>query len=309
MELTERDYAEAFGVELPEDTSAGEADTSAETGAQETAQEGAESARPDTADGGDGQGESGSGGAEEGAQEVPDQPQNPEERRRQAHGRRQRELEAARQEARDAAYEEMFRGQKNPYTDTPIRTEADYRAYRDAMSRQDAEAGLRRAGVDPQLIRGMVEEELRPLREQARQQELSAIGEQARMVSSQADAAIRQAMDTIRQMYGGTAQSMEDILAMPTGEAFRGYIQKGLSLEDAYYMANRADIDKQRMAAARQAGVNQARGKSHMANPAPAAGPAAYQATPEEARAYREFMPDATDKEINAAYAGYHKNQ
>ena len=300
MELTERDYAEAFGVELPEDTSA-------ETGEPETAQEGAESAQPDTADGGDGQGESGSGGAEEGTQEVPDQPQDPEERRRQAHGRRQRELEAARQAARDAAYEEMFRGQKN--TDTPIRTEADYRAYRDAMSRQDAEAGLRRAGVDPQLIRGMVEEELRPLREQTRRQELSAIGEQARMVSSQADAAIRQAMDTIRQMYGGTAQSMEDILAMPTGEAFRGYIQKGLSLEDAYYMANRADIDKQRMAAARQAGVNQARGKGHMANPAPAAGPAAYQATPEEARAYREFMPDATDKEINAAYAGYHKNQ
>ena len=82
-------------------------------------------------------------------------------------------------------------------------------------------------------------------------------------------------------------------------------MQKGLSLEDAYYMANRADIDRQRMAAAKQAGVNQARGKSHMAAPAPAASPAAYVATPEEAAAYREFMPNATDKEINAAYGRY----
>ena len=31
--------------------------------------------------------------------------------------------------------------------------------------------------------------------------------------------------------------------------------------------------------------------------------------SPEEAAAYREFNPDATDKEINAAYGRYHKNQ
>lgn len=110
-------------------------------------------------------------------------------------------------------------------------------------------------------------------------------------------------------MYGGEVHSVEDILAMPTGGAFHAYVEKGLSLEDAYYLANREAIDKQRLTAAKQAGVNQARGKGHMANPAPAAGAAGYQATPEEAEAYREFNPDATDKEINAAYARYHKEQ
>lgn len=307
MELTEKDYAEAFGVELPEEP----AEPTEPEGAGGTEpQEGA----PDDGagvEGGDNGGEGGSseGEPQEGAQEASGQPQSMEERRRQAHGRRQRELEAQRQAARDNAYEEMFRGQVNPYTNEPIRTEADWRAYRDAMTRQGAEAGLRKSGVDPQLVRDIMAAELRPLREEAQRRELSAISEQARMVSAQADTAIRQAVDNIRQLYGGDAQSVEDIVAMPTGKAFSDYVGKGLSLEDAYYLANREAIDKQRLTAAKQAGVNQARGKGHMANPAPAAGPAGYQATPEEAAAYREFDPDATDKEINAAYGKYHKNQ
>ncbi len=304
MELTERDYAEAFGVELPEEPAGTEEASGHEDGGT-LAQN--EAPGTETEDGGEN-----TGGAEEGQESPPatqERPQTTEERRRQAHGRRQRELEVQRQAARDSAYEEMFRGQVNPYTNEPIRTEADYMAYRDAMTRQDAERGLQQAGVDPQLVRGLVESELRPFREQARRQELSAIGEQARAVSAQADAAIRQSLDGIRQMYGGKVHSVEDILAMPTGEAFHAYVEKGLTLEDAYYLANRTEIDRQRMAAARQAGVNQARGKGHMANPTQAAGAAGYQATPEEAEAYREFMPDATDKEINAAYARYNRKQ
>lgn len=303
MELTEKDYAEAFGVELPEDPAEPE-----DVGGTEP-QEGAPGAGAADTGGDDGGEEGGTEEGQEGAQEAPGQPQSAEERRRQAHGRRQRELEAQRQAARDAAYEEMFRGQVNPYTNAPIRTEADWRAYKDAMTRQDAEAGLRKSGIDPQLVRDIMAAELRPMREEAQRRELSAIGEQARMVSTQADTAIRQAVDNIRQLYGGDAQSMEDIVAMPTGKAFSAYVEKGLSLEDAYYLANRETIDRQRLTAAKQAGVNQARGKGHMANPAPAAGPAGYQATPEEAAAYREFNQDATDKEINAAYGRYHKNQ
>ena len=301
MEWTERDCAEVLGVELPEEQPEQE-DAPASGGepeaAQDTAQSGADSA--ETVESGN---DDASGGEDVPEEDAP--VQSAEERRRQAHGRRQRELASQRQAARDDAFAEMFAGQMNPYTNTPIRTEADWRAYRDAMEQHNAEEELRRAGIDPRLVRGMVEAEVRPLKEQARQQELTAIGQQARAVSAQADAAIQTVLESIRQLYGASVQSVEDVLAMATGAAFGDYVQKGLSLEDAYYMANRADIDRQRMAAAKQAGVNQARGKSHMAAPAPAASPAAYVATPEEAAAYREFMPNATDKEINAAYGRY----
>ena len=307
MELTERDYAEAFGVELPEEPAEGQEDASADGGTQAAAQEDAQDAAPDI--GNDGGGEDGADGTPDDGQSAPAAQQSTEERRRQAHGRRQRELEAQRQQARDNAYAEMFRGQVNPYTGAPIRTEADFKAYQAAMRRQDAEDALQKTGVDPQVLHSIVAEEIRPLKEQAQRQELASIGEQARTVSAQAEASIRQSVDSIRQLYGGDVHSVEDILAMPTGEAFRSYVEKGLSVEDAYYMANRETIDRQRMAAARQAGVNQARGKSHMANPAPAAGPAGYVATPEEAEAYREFFPDATDKDINAAYGSFQKKK
>ena len=134
MELTERDYAEAFGVELPEEPAEGQEDASADGGTQAAAQEDAQDAAPDI--GNDGGGEDGADGTPDDGQSAPAAQQSTEERRRQAHGRRQRELEAQRQQARDNAYAEMFRGQVNPYTGAPIRTEADFKAYQAAMRRQ-----------------------------------------------------------------------------------------------------------------------------------------------------------------------------
>ena len=73
-------------------------------------------------------------------------------------------------------------------------------------------------------------------------------------------------------------------------------------------MANRREIDAKRLGAARQAGINRANGKGHLAGVGTAAGQGAYQPTAEEKAAYREFMPDATDAEIAKAYAPYHKS-
>ena len=94
---------------------------------------------------------------------------------------------------------------------------------------------------------------------------------------------------------------------MPTGEAFRGYVEKGLSIEDAFYMANRDAVDKRRMEAAKQAGIKQASGKRHMAPVPGAAGEAPYVATPRQREMYREINPNATDDEINAAYGEFYK--
>ena len=306
MELTQEEYARAFGVE--DDMPAADAVTdTGNTGAEQDVQE------PESAPALDG---NGAGGAETDPAPAEDtvQEQDAETRRRQAFGRRQREREAQQQAAEAAAqarvdriYADMFQGQNNPYTGQPIRSEADYRAYQEADRQARRTAQLQSAGIDPETVRGMVDEAVRPLRQQVQRQELAAIQEQAKAVNDRAQETIRQGVESVRQLYGAEVGSLEDIAAMPTGPQFNTYIQKGLSIEEAYYLANRKDIDTRRLGAARQAGINRASGKGHLAGMPAAAGESPYQPTEAEKEAYRAFMPEATDAEIAKAYGVYRK--
>lgn len=306
MSLTQEEFARAFGVE--NDMPAADADTdTGNTGAEQNVQE------PESAPAPDG---NGAGGAETDPTPAEDtvQEQDVETRRRQAYGRRQREREAQQQAAEAAAqarvdriYADMFHGQNNPYTGQPIRSEVDYRAYQEADRQARRTAQLQSAGIDPETVRGMVDDAVRPLRQQVQRQELAAIQEQAKVVNDRAQETIRQGVETIRQLYGAEVGSVEDIAAMPTGPQFNAYVQKGLSIEEAYYLANRKDIDARRLGAARQAGINRASGKGHLAGMPAAAGESPYQPTEAEKEAYRAFMPDATDAEIAKAYGAYRK--
>lgn len=313
MELTQEEIARALGVEEEVQQPGGTehdtgADTGTDTGAEETG--GAAQGETRTPESGGTEPETETGAPEGAAQE-----QDVETRRRQAYGRRQREMEAQRQASEAAAqarvdriYADMFAGQVNPYTGQPIRSEADYRAYQEADRQAQRTAQLQSAGIDPDTVRGMVDEAVRPLRAQVQRQELAAMREMARSVDTRAQESIRQGVETVRQLYGAEVSSVEDIVAMPTGQQFNQYIQKGLTIEEAYYMANRREIDAKRLGAARQAGINRANGKGHLAGVGTAAGQGAYQPTAEEKAAFREFMPDATDAEIAKAYAPYHKS-
>lgn len=306
MSLTQEEFARAFGVE--DDMPAADADTdTGNTGTEQNVQE------PESAPAPDG---NGAGGAESDPAPAEDtvQEQDAETRRRQAYGRRQREREAQQQTAEAAAqarvdriYADMFHGQNNPYTGQPIRSEADYRAYQEADRQARRTAQLQSAGIDPETVRGMVDEAVRPLRQQMQRQELASIREQAKAVNDRAQETIRQGVESVRQLYGAEVGSLEDIAAMPTGPQFNAYVQKGLSIEEAYYLANRKDIDTRRLGAARQAGINRANGKGHLAGMPAAAGESPYQPTEAEKEAYRAFMPDATDAEIAKAYGAYRK--
>lgn len=304
MALTQEEFARAFGVE--DDTATADTDTGDAGAAQEAPV-------PEDTGAADG---NGTGGTETDTAPAEDtaQEQDAETRRRQAHGRRQRELEAQRQASEAAAqarvdsiFADMFRGQSNPYTGQPIRSEADYRAYREADEQARRTQQLQAAGIDPETVRGLVDEAVRPLREKVQRQELASMRELAQGVDAQAQESIRQGVESIRRLYGAEVGSVEDIVAMPTGAQFNGYVQKGLSIEEAYYLANRKDIDARRLGAARQAGINRASGKGHLGAVPPAGGEPPYQPTEAEKAAYRAFMPDATDAEIARAYGAYRK--
>lgn len=321
MELTREDYAEAFGLS-DEERAAWEAQDNAD-GDQET-QEGPETGA-DTRDGPEGrqepqegpEGGQGTGdteeggGAQGGAEQRREMP--PEERHRQAEARRAREragMERAAQEAAqarvDEAYRTMFAGQTNPYTGQPIRSEADYRAWQTEKQRRDSEEQLRAAGIDPATIQGAVDRQVQPLRQELEMARMETMRERARRAQDAAQVTIRQQLELITRL-DPSVKSMEDIAAMPTAEAFRGYVAKGLGLEEAFYMANRKAIEERKLTAARAAGVSAAASKGHLA-PVGGGGQAETVEVPAEQRAlYRELMPEATDAEILAAYKQYLK--
>lgn len=306
MELEEKitpEYAEAFGLEATDDGVQGGDSSGTENPAQEPPA-GAESA----AGGSTGTEEPGT--KEGGTEPARRQEMTPEERHRQAEARRAREEQEralAEQRRVDKVYADMFAGQVNPYTGKPITTEAEFRAYQAEKASREQAQQLRQAGIRPETIQSIVDQQLGPIKEQLMRANMQAAQERARAVNEQAQEAIGAFVKGLSAEWP-EIKSMDDIAAMPTAEEFNRLVQLGNSLEDAFYLANRKEIESRKIAAAKTAAIHGAAGKSHL-DPLPAGGGSEPLEVPVAMRdAYREMMPNATDAEIRKAYAKYLKD-
>ena len=308
MEITENispEYAEAFGLEA---TQAEEQEGAEAEGGTENQPEGSQTAA-ESKDGSDG-GSQEPGAAEGGTEPPARREMSPEERHRQAEARRAREAQerqAAEQLRRDQIFAEMFAGQTNPYTGKPITTEAEFRAYQAEKASREQAQQLQQAGIQPETIRGIVDQQLGPVREQLMRAQMQAAQERARAVNQQAQEAIGAFVKGLSAEWP-EIKSMDDIAAMPTAEEFNGYVQMGLSLDKAFYLANRKEIEARKIAAAKTAAIHGVAGKQHL-NPVPAGGGSEPVEVPADMRdAYLEMMPGATDAEIKAAYTKFLKD-
>lgn len=309
MEITENispEYAEAFGLEA---TRAEDQEGAEEEGGAENQPEGSQTAA-ENEDGSDG-GSQEPGAAEGGTESPARREMSPEERHRQAEARRAREeqeRQAAEQQRRDQIFAEMFAGQTNPYTGKPIQTEAEFRAYQAEKERRRQEEQLQQAGIQPETIRGIVDQQLGPVREQLMRAQMQAAQERARAVNQQAQEAIGAAIKNISAIWP-EIKSLADITALPTRDEFNRLVQENnLSIEQAFYLANQKEIEARKIAAARTAAVHGVAGKQHL-NPVPAGGGSEPVEVPADMRdAYLEMMPGATDAEIKAAYTKFLKD-
>lgn len=311
------EYQEVFGVpaEAAQEAPAGEGENEREDAGpapgegerdQEVAVPGAEEqqeeAAPQTAD------------AEAGA--AADRQTGAEERHRQAQLRRRRE-EAERQTAiqasRDKIYAEIFAGQVNPFTGKPITGEADYRAWLTEKNRRDAqqqrlqaERRLSDAGLPADALRQIISQEVErhPAVQQARQATMQAALQSARAVRQRAQETIGRSLTAIAAEFP-EIKSLEDIAKMPTAGRFNELVQKGVGIEDAFFLANRQELDQRRRAASRQAAINAAQGKRHLSANVSGETADAVDVPSDMAESYREMMPGASDAEIRKAYASY----
>ena len=291
------DYAELFGVpsEEPEqepDTDA--ADEMAEAGEE---QEDGEPAEVPEEEQEDTDPEDPAQGAPEGAKRK----QSREENAAFAAARRKAEQqrdEAIAEERRKSQrqMDEMVAGMGlvNPYNNQPIRTKAEYDAYKAEHDKQQRMTVAKKAGMTEEEFGRFVQElpEVRQAQEATRQaQEAQA---QQRIAAEIAEIA----------KLDPEVKSLGDLAKMEDYPKLYRMVERGLSLSEAYKLLRFDTIRQtdraQGTAVQRQAAINAA-GKSHLTGSKPRGAGAV--PVPADVKAqYRMFMPDATDAEIAAHY-------
>lgn len=314
--MGEIDYWALYGVEKPDSGDEGQ-NTAAEGGGRPTGS--AEALRADPPDGGttpsvssadSSLGEAAAEGAEdedteerEGAPDAQAQeagqgrkkPQSREENARFAAARRKQERDAAVQQARDEerrrAEQDMDAliagmGLENPYTGEKITTKAGYDEYQAKHREKEHESRLRDMHMNQQeydeMIAGLPEV-----------QEAKRVTEQAQR--AEWDRRIREEIEQVSTL-NPAIRSLEDLANDPRFEQVKGYLDRGMTIPEAYQLAHMDELTEGK---ARQKAINQA-GKSHL-SATRARGSGGLDVPDEVLQDFRAFNPNATREEV-AAY-------
>lgn len=203
-------------------------------------------------------------------------------------------IEAETQKRVDARIAREFEGITNPYTNQPIRTEADLTAYRSAFAAEQQRQQLEEMGVSKEVLDSYIQNH--PAMQQAQQ----VIHQQEQQAANDFMAKEFEAMKKEFPDCG-----LESPQQLNETEAGRRALQMwanapGITLADAYAATHRRELSKKQSAAAKQAAMNEMNSKGHLTQ---TKGSNAKGDVPEEIRReYKIYFPNATDAEIAEMY-------
>lgn len=203
-------------------------------------------------------------------------------------------IEAETQKRVDARIAREFEGITNPYTNQPIRTEADLTAYRSAFAAEQQRQQLEEMGVSKEVLDSYIQNH--PAMQQAQQ----VIHQQEQQAANDFMAKEFEAMKKEFPDCG-----LESPRQLNETEAGRRALQMwanapGITLADAYAATHRRELSKKQSAAAKQAAMNEMNSKGHLRQ---TKGSNAKGDVPEEIRReYKIYFPKATDAEIAEMY-------
>lgn len=203
-------------------------------------------------------------------------------------------IEAETQKRVDARIAREFEGILNPYTNQPIRTEADLTAYRSAFAAEEQRQQLEEMGVSKEVLDSYIQNH--PAMQQAQQ----VIHQQEQQAANDFMAKEFEAMKKEFPDCG-----LESPQQLNETEAGRRALQMwanapGITLADAYAATHRRELSKKQSAAAKQAAMNEMSSKGHLRQ---TKGSNAKGDVPEEIRReYKIYFPKATDAEIAEMY-------
>lgn len=205
------------------------------------------------------------------------------------------------QRERDEYFANLCKGRVNPETNEPITTEAEYIEAMQAQQRVNLHAQLTEKGIDPSVIEQMVANN--PTLKQA----------QRVIAESQQREAQAQIQEDIKNILALDKNfSAEDDLVQ--SEEFQKAIQycnevPGTRLTDAYKIVNFDALRSAGVKAAKQAAINEAKGKGHLTAPNTPNGKPGVEIPENEFNRWTRMFPDKSRKELNALYAKVHSNK
>lgn len=219
-------------------------------------------------------------------------------RRAEAEARSKYEKE---QGERDKYFADLCKGRVNPETNMPITNEAEYIEALQAQRRVSINQQLTEKGIDPSVIEQMLAQN--PTLMQAQR-----VIEEAK--DREAQAQIREDIKNILSL--DKSYSNEDDLV--GSEEFQKAIQycnevPGTRLTDAYKIVNFDALRSAGVKAAKQAAINEAKGKGHLTAPNTPNGKPAVEIPENEYSKWTRMFPNKSRKDLNALYAKVHSNR
>ena len=202
-------------------------------------------------------------------------------------------IAAQTQQRVDEFYRQQYAGFISPYTQRPIETEADFKAYTQAFEAEEQQRQLMEMGVDAKMLEEIIGNH--PAVKQAQ-----AMMEQQQ--KAQADAFMQQEFTELQREFPDTGlKDIRELLDSKEGRrALDLWKTAGLTLSEAYAVAYRAKIREKDIAAAKQGVLNQQHGKNHLKQTKGGAAPKPV-VTDEVREEFRAFYgEDITDEEIEA---------
>lgn len=203
-----------------------------------------------------------------------------------------RRAEAEAQRKMDKSIADLCKDVVHPVTGKPITTFDEYRDAIAAQNRIQAEAQLKENGVDVSVLDEYVNSS--PVLMEAKQ-----IVEQNKQ--AQAEAQLNADFEELK-LLNSDLKTFKDLENDPNFDLIVQRVQQGASLVDAYKIVNFDTLMSKGTKGAKQAAINQARGKAHL-EPTETLNESTDSAISESLLAeLRSNFPDKSEKEIRKLY-------
>ena len=214
----------------------------------------------------------------------------------------EREKIAAERTALDAEFKRLFGKAVNPLTNKPIESAVDYLKAWEEQQRRDDEEERKAAGISNERFSQMVQN--LPEYKQAMAQLELLKKEKDQLQKAHEEEYFNDALKEIQKMDPSikSREELEKHASYP--EVYDLVMKHGLTLEKAFKYANIDALSAKESAAAKQAAINQAKGKNHME--ATGTGVAVddnLADVPASTMAeYKKFYPNLTEAQIKVKY-------
>ncbi len=242
--------------------------------------------------------------SDESVTEEAAEPQFDTDRANAAFASMRRELEAAKRQQQeiDAMYARQYGGYTNPETGRPITSARDYFEAMAAQERMQMRAQLQENNIDPSVIDNMIANSPAVREARAVTAELNSI-RAGQMMNEDFKKVL--ALDSSKS-------NEQDIVNDPSYNMVVDYVQShpGVRFDEAYKLINFDRLTSFKGAAAKQAAINEVKGKNHLSTGAAVNVNSGAEEIPAAMiENFKDRFPDKSMKELKALYNKVIKSQ